>query len=47
MEFIPINPIEELLKALEIVRGPELANMYRRIWWAVQDKHKLDAVEWD
>jgi hypothetical protein len=29
MEVLKINPVVELLKALEIVRGKQLANLHR------------------
>jgi hypothetical protein len=31
MDYIKINPIEELLKVIEIVHGKEHANMWRWI----------------
>lgn len=46
-EFIKLNPIEELLKAIEIVHGQQYADVFRQFVWKWQDQHRLDAVEWD
>ena len=46
-DYIKINPIEELLKAIEIVHGPGLAAVYRRLVGRWACLRCLDAVEWD
>jgi hypothetical protein len=38
MDYIKINPIEELLKAIEIVHGRERADMWRRILLSITVK---------
>lgn len=37
LEPIIINPVEELLKGIAIVRGPAVAQVYRDFVWKLQD----------
>lgn len=46
-ESITIDPIQELLKAIEIVHGPIYARFWQNVIWKWEDSHKFDAVEWD
>lgn len=38
MERIPIDPVEELLKAIGIVHGAQAAYLWRRIVDAIQER---------
>ena len=42
-----INPIDELLKAIEIVHGRGSARPYRYLIMRILENHKYDCVEWD
>lgn len=50
-DVIIINPAEELLKALEIVRGPEVASEWRKVVRAAQEKAEAESMSrwtrWD
>ena len=39
-EYIQINPVEELLKGIEIVHGKNYADLCRQIVWKIQDSGK-------
>jgi hypothetical protein len=42
-----IDPIDELLKAIEIVHGKSYANTISYLIWRWREYHKWDCVEWD
>ena len=46
-ERLPINVIDELFNAIEIVHGKEHARVYRDFVSAWRQSHKWDCVEWD
>ena len=41
-EYISINPVEELIKAIGIVHGREQAYVWRRVWETVLEKQARD-----
>lgn len=45
MSSIAINPVEELIKSIQIVHGKARADFWRRVWSMVLTKHAQNEQE--